>query len=88
MGEPPAPWQNLQPVLETDLSPTWQSCPQQGLDPIEEFCCLAGVASAPKGAAWAGPSPRDGTGPGAGPRGRVGDLSGAGAGDTEEAGMP
>ena len=84
MGELPAPWRNLQLVPGTDLSPTWESYSQQGLDPIEEFCCLPGVAFVPKDAAWIEAGPREG----GGPRARVGDLSGAGAGDTEEAGMP
>ena len=88
VGQPPAPWRNLQLVPETDLSPTWRSYLQQGLDPIEEFRCLPGVASVPKGAAWAGAGPREAAGLGVGPRAQVGDLSGAGTGDTEEAGMP
>ena len=88
MKEPPAPWRKLQPVPGTDVSPTSESYPQQGLDPIEQFLCLPGVASVPQGAAWAGAGPSEGAGLGAGPRARVGYLSGADAGDTEEAGMP
>lgn len=87
MGTPPASWQFLQPVAETDLSPTWLSYPQQGSDPIEEVCRLPEVAFVPKDAAWTEVGPRDCAGHGTVPKARVGYLLGAGAGRTEEAEM-